>query len=45
MQQLIYLSARFFFLFFFPSQEKGKGAENEIAKFDKLLSLVREPTE
>jgi len=26
-------------------KEKGKGTENEVAKFDKLLSLVREPTE
>eukprot|EP00111_Clytia_hemisphaerica_P001567 TCONS_00004473-protein len=26
-------------------KEKGKGPENEVAKFDKLLSLVREPSE
>ncbi|XP_057303702.1 dynein intermediate chain 2, ciliary-like [Hydractinia symbiolongicarpus] len=26
-------------------KERAKGPENEIAKFDKLLSLVREPTE
>ena len=26
-------------------KEASKGAENEIAKFDKLLALVREPSE
>lgn len=26
-------------------QEKAKGPENEVAKMEKLLSLVREPSE
>ena len=30
-----------YFLFF---QEKAKGPENEMAKMEKLLSLVREPS-
>ena len=47
---LLYLSSMNLFvmllyLFYFCLQEKAKGPENEIAKIDKLLSLVREPSE
>ena len=31
-------------IFFYLFQEKAKGPENEIAKMEKLLSLVREPS-
>jgi len=37
---ILHLTEFFFYLF----QEKAKGPENEMAKMEKLLSLVREPS-
>ena len=42
----VYFSYEAFNLFVVSiNQEKAKGPENEVAKMEKLLSLVREPTE